>query len=841
MTKGVIVLAGKKKDVLQVRFVTEKGNPITKAVPVSEISPRLQHMMNDAKERAKLEGQEVVLDVVKGEPRNVRFADEQVPARQGGAPPHKAQTSGTAGSRGAAQGSARSTQAAGAAQGQSVGRAAGHFHNPYNFVPAPPRNVRDSNLGDHAPPGHHRMEDDRYSGVLRVRMVCGSPLLVVDAAAAEPWQDDPEHKVYPVRLGVDGKPYVAPTSVKGMLRAAYEAVTNSRFAVFEGWGRRLAMRRPARVDVVPVRILAASSDFLEIAVLKELWLKAPAKLPRYARHANGDRRKGENKAALRYSDGTLPEHMDHVCVRVNPKGYVTSICKWPMNANVQGWYEGWVYITNANIGNKRNERVFVVSKADTVIRLEGHEARRVLRLWGDLIADYQDIHKKDLEARRQKGQRPDDYLGDEPGKTAWSRHVYTRNAVELDAWCLCYARLDNATNVVNGLYPVGISRELHKVSPLSLLPESLRPATRIDQLSPADRVFGWVNQEGAGAWRGLLRVGPVECCTPDPVEHFAAPGLPLAILGQPKPAQARFYVAANTNGEAQKAGLAKEQAGYAEGKGLRGRKVYPHHRGLPASHWQQATEDRTQRAVNGHYQEYRRPRLDGKEQRDSQNRSILGWVKPAVEFQFDLHVMNLSQVELGALVWLLTLPEGHFHRLGGGKPLGFGSVRLELVADKTRVAVGKAWKEFYQRLDAQAPSDAALDEARAAFEKSVAACYAKGTAFMEVRFIKAFLRAARGFDGGLPVHYPRVADPNNPHSVPPNPGGEGYEWFVANERTSDGKCLGWPLPDLADGEPLPVLNKGGDHGQRGQGRQGGKGGRGSGGGKPKGGSQHRRS
>ena len=41
--------------------------------------------------------------------------------------------------------------------------------------------------------------------------------------------------------------------------------------------------------------------------------------------------------------------------------------------------------------------------------------------------------------------------------------------------------------------------------------------------------------------------------------------------------------------------LLKDNAGYLEGKGLRGRKVYPHHRGLPANHWDEPTADRTRR------------------------------------------------------------------------------------------------------------------------------------------------------------------------------------------------------------------------------------------------------
>jgi len=35
-------------------------------------------------------------------------------------------------------------------------------------------------------------------------------------------------------------------------------------------------------------------------------------------------------------------------------------------------------------------------------------------------------------------------------------------------------------------------------------------------------------------------------------------------------------------------------------------------------------------------------------------------------------------VELGALLWVLDLPEGHHHKIGMGKPLGLGSVAIEL-------------------------------------------------------------------------------------------------------------------------------------------------------------------
>ena len=148
----------------------------------------------------------------------------------------------------------------------------------------------------------------------------------------------------------------------------------------------------------------------------------------------------------------------------------------------------------------------------------------------------------------------------------------------------------------------------------------------------------------------------VTCETDDAIEPFVPPRH-LAILGQPKPQQGRFYLG-KADGTAQVAGLSKEQAGYSGDNRIRGPKVYPHHRQFRETNWEG-------------------------DKPNKQNRSITGWIKPGTEFVFDLHVENLTRIELGGLVWLLSLSEDHFLRMGLGKPLGFGSVRAEIVPEGT--------------------------------------------------------------------------------------------------------------------------------------------------------------
>ena len=65
-----------------------------------------------------------------------------------------------------------------------------------------------------------------------------------------------------------------------------------------------------------------------------------------------------------------------------------------------------------------------------------------------------------------------------------------------------------------------------------------------------------------------------------------------------------------------------------------------------------------------------------KEITDSQH-TIIRPVKENVVFCGRLRFENLSDIELGALLAALDLPEGCAHKLGTGKPLGLGSVRIE--------------------------------------------------------------------------------------------------------------------------------------------------------------------
>ena len=263
----------------------------------------------------------------------------------------------------------------------------------------------------------------------------------------------------------------------------------------------------------------------------------------------------------------------------------------------------------------------------------------------------------------------------------------------------------------------------------------------------------------------------------------------------------RFYNAGDSDGNPFEGEERDKRDAYfhsiGDGRGLRGRKVFVHHKEIAKidNYWtlsekaygseplrlsNTGVNDENSQSGGPYYREYPR------KIRDSQNTSITGWVKPGSCFEFDLMFESLATQELGALIWLLDLPEAHYHRFGGGKPLGFGSVQLKI--ESVSALNGKATKARYKSLlpSTEQPEEGAkrIDSMQMA-QAELVSKYKQAAidvpdgehqeSFESKRVIKAFLHAAKGHDNA-PVRYPRT-------HVERVEGDTAYSWFVNNERT----------------------------------------------------------
>lgn len=121
-------------------------------------------------------------------------------------------------------------------------------------------------------------------------------------------------------------------------------------------------------------------------------------------------------------------------------------------------------------------------------------------------------------------------------------------------------------------------------------------------------------------------------------------------------------------------------------------------------------------------------------------------LKAEASATFDVHVEQASLVELGAVLEALQLPAGHCHKLGTGKSLGFGSVRIEL--EKVEICAQKdRYQSLAARFSAKPVSMPEEEQAKAkkAFREHVANSVGKGIPYEQLPAVKAFA-AMTNFD-----------------------------------------------------------------------------------------------
>ncbi len=678
------------------------------------------------------------------------------------------------------------------------------FRNPYNFIPTPPRRFADHPecwLGDGPPVSWDRLHGDLYSGTINVELTSVTPLLLSDPEHVS--IDNHDHKTY-ARVTMDAqlKPRIDPTSLKGVLSSNYEVITHSRWRVFHKREQRLAKRMPANDGLAVVPFIARTDP--RGRLFAHLMTGYRDELPRFDFDLNRwSTQRNQMLAAFvpNYGAVALP-NVSRVTAADHGKQVWARIGLVRKQINRNAFFEHWIVldwaedeaslrtindtvswhnrvapaadihhvnghlcVTNRNFGTKKYERFFFhnIDTQQTVVLSDDHGALNQLgRSWKEVIDSYRDAHTAT------------DLNGNGPSNTDWSRHLLSDDQATLTDGTLGYVYLDRQGRA-KALVPVHIARHPFANSPLDQLHPSLRPAASRDELSAADRVFGWVSQNGPGSHRGQLRIVDVRC-TADGNTAITRhnPPVPLAIQSTPKPKQTRFYTSNNVNGDPRTGD--KNNDDFAGQASLRGVKVYPHQRHLSGNHWTPPANRNPTKDQNGRYREYLKQGNGKNPQKSSQNRSVSQWVNPGITFQFQIYITNLNAAELGGLLWMLSQADGaepaHF-RIGGGKPLGFGSATMRIVS--LDIATGQQhaarWRALGTAVDQPALPVAELIET---YKDSLLQPFAPQiTHFEQLPMIAAWLQAARGKNDQVPYHYPRQL---------PEPQAEqrNFDWFGAN-------------------------------------------------------------
>lgn len=671
------------------------------------------------------------------------------------------------------------------------------FLNPYNFVrPLPePQNLpplsedtADLHLLWRCPPPPH----DRYTG-LSGRITCTmrakTPVFVSDSEIVS---EQNGHKTYRF-FNVNGDDVIPASSLRGSIRSVFEAVTNSTFGAFTFKDEPLFYRQSPDVAlrIIPARVEAdpSSSTKLGLRLLNDgcsitvgkrdpvtfyhAWIpKYPneqilKKTPRYTvgkdgkeydRHVHkldrvvsipSDCVNGSKCYAAIIESTTLKgrnrkgfPHLqaDYIA---KSKTAVEAWCRQQTNLTYRV-VAGYVYITGLNADVKQYERFFCFDEnveKPLLVPLTDQNIDQFHRLMSDYHKRKDSIANSLSNAERE---------GIQPSR-------FIQQLEQLKEGTLVYADLKgtNHNPEVRAIYPVAISRAMYDRTVQDVIAvhhPHLLPPTNINELCLASRVFGWVGQEADKqdltqevAYRGRVRFSHADVIT----ENKDDTPMTLAILGAPHPTAVEFYL--DQPNERKLYNYNNDQAN------IRGRKIYRHHKPWEVKK-NPAEQSETQKEAT-------------RQERDDQNRTIQGVYQPGSTWIFTIDFENLQPVELGALLWTLELREGDrqgYHRIGYGKPLGFGSVQIDVRE-----------LDFYDAKTRYTPEQTGLADGIEhksvliqRFREGMQILY--GAGFSQLDSIQDLLALLSERNDTLPIHYPRL-NPNRQASD-----NEGFRWFMAN-------------------------------------------------------------
>ncbi len=195
-------------------------------------------------------------------------------------------------------------------------------------------------------------------------------------------------------------------------------------------------------------------------------------------------------------------------------------------------------------------------------------------------------------------------------------------------------------------------------SPLDFVPPKLRDASRTDI---AEAIFGYVNgkepREKARAGRVFISDATLNPSEEEKVKSsFKKNPVPI-LLSSPKPTTFQHYLVQQDATQNKLKHYASEPPTKTEEEETPGETVIRGHK----LYWNKACK------------------IEVPENSDTQI-SLVKPIEPEVEFTFKVYFENLSDIELGALLWVLDRADKPEYclSLGMGKPLGMGAVKVKI-------------------------------------------------------------------------------------------------------------------------------------------------------------------
>ncbi|HBE19306.1 MAG TPA: TIGR03986 family CRISPR-associated RAMP protein [Cyanobacteria bacterium UBA11149] len=212
----------------------------------------------------------------------------------------------------------------------------------------------------------------------------------------------------------------------------------------------------------------------------------------------------------------------------------------------------------------------------------------------------------------------------------------------------------------------------HATTVVDFIPKDLR---KLDSIDLADAIFGWVKKESKDDKlpQGFDKQRAGRVFITDALYQKNQNGIwyenePLTpqILSEPKPSYFPHYMVQSNVDKLELKHYASQPVAETV---IRGHKLYWHKGSDP-----NFKPPQPKKVIGS----TKKVEVSDVEVSDTQT-TLIKPINKGVTFKFDIHFENLSQVELGVLLWVLDIAQDNRYRLklGMGKPLGLGAVKIE--------------------------------------------------------------------------------------------------------------------------------------------------------------------
>jgi CRISPR-associated protein (TIGR03986 family) len=543
---------------------------------------------------------------------------------------------------------------------------------PYNFVPLPDQIVT---VDPAKLPDQDRYYPDRHTGQIVCRLTTASPLYVraalewdefVQSLEGKSFKNKPEFFYTFDRL----RPAIPGSSLRGMLRGVLEIASYSK--VQDVTDRRLVYRAVGDTtehgNRYRDRLMHDDGQGEEDG--KRYHLYTPLMQAGYMEKDAAD--EWVIRPAKRINGTTF--------ARISERSTPTNLARWHNCKNASeiwvqpGPYEyqkvrgGFIRVKYARIlraaATQEKDLVravvarsgWMANKRTEAVIFEPDPNAKVIALDDDLIRDYRD-HYEDINTQQSiHGGRRTSLLDAKNGVLEEHQPVFYL--------------IENGKVVA---FSHTMMMRLPYRKPLNeFVPPELR---REGDLDLAEAIFGYSKSTGEGkqrAYAGRVFVSDAQLAHDQPPSDIWLSAEPVTpkILGSPKPTTFQHYLTqqnpdpiplpgkkAAGGGQRTEMRLTDYANKTPDDTVLRGTKLY-WHKGNASL--EQIKEDKSV-------------------PKDDKQHTQMRPVKEGVAFEFTIRFENLNEVELGALLWVLDVAQNDAYRLklGMGKPLGLGAVKIE--------------------------------------------------------------------------------------------------------------------------------------------------------------------